>query len=300
MVCISESVLRKILSNTNFKHLVIHRLCTIGTIFIETHNIAVRLPHGVEVVVGVSFVGSDLGDIGKTGGFHTIILSAIPRQEVGRTFRNGLGLGTDSAIVSGFEPTLESVALTGGQFARGKAVNVHSLIDVKGLVRGIAPNCVSSTRCRTRNDIKTVLTVSIFAAVIHIPYYKCRRLRFFQFIMGFELDGIDVFTGIAASFCSGIIKIHDKLSARIHIGSCRDKCAAVPTLQFPIGELVASGGRRGSLSHHTGGVQVLSGVCRCSRTAIGIIYNINAIGAINNLTPTGIKVQLAGNPETVS
>ena len=141
--------------------------------------------------------------------------------------------------------------------------------------------------------------------IIQIPFDKGERLGLLGLVVGKQFNLIFTLQVwcCARTSCLGILHQHCKFAARIDLLVCLDITIIVSVILHhgPVGELCSfSIDRGGCIScNGVGIVQIKSSIGRCTSAFTGIIFNFNAICALNDRTPFTIQIQFSGNIRTI-
>ena len=268
-----------------------HCASGIRGVLVELHVVGVYFPHGVHAVVRGVLVGEHAGcGLGRT---------ACGRIRV--TFRFTV---------------VREVQIVGGQVVR---VVCLSLIGIR--LRHLAPTeeLIACTRRRSQNinrlvDSERLVFVddaSFAIGVVVVPVDVRRGGILGGAVLGAQLDG--VFLGVRVIFSGGVFRLRvlvvdPEAVAREHVLVGVDVLRAVPLLDDPVleGKLGLALACRGRLGGRAGDglslVGVLVGIVRLigayHRVAVAVLTNrgvhhVDAVGAVEDPSPTGIEVDLA-------
>ena len=201
MVGVGEGVGGESLIINKIKVLVIHRLITIGTVFVEVHGIAGSLPYSVKIVVRIDLVGSYRVSLVRIGFVSCIIISIelsitfLVIQEVGSIIRNSVG-GLNIILIFDvcFVPALEGVTST---FSRGR--NGDSVVNQQLLV---SITRLSSITILTQDRINTV------SRVVVVPYNEGRLRLLYIHILSTKMDDIFSIIDLGISSCLTCFRIY--------------------------------------------------------------------------------------------
>ena len=288
-----KSIGRQRLFHVIREALIRHRAGSIRGVLIELHGIVDRLPHSEEIIIRLIFVGRNLR-CSVTGSIR--VARAGPNEEV--SGRTALGLG----------PALEGIAFTG---LRTKDIN--SLVDLEVLV-GTIPRALAI----------------VLAAVVAVPIDMGRSVLLDLDVLRTQLDRIGRLTdlGMGRVLCrtgvSGVVRVdplgNNDLGVILqHVESCAGihmnvsvlifaRCF-VPLLDDPVIKTIlcavfslGCGDGRGR-----GMILVLMGIRTCGAfysfplvvKAVSGINKTDTLGAFKNLTPLGVELHLADDPEAV-
>ena len=214
------------------------------------------------------------------------VLAAIPYKEV--SCRTALGLG----------PSLEDIT---GTCLRSK--DVYCFVDLEDIIALIIL-CVITIK----GSLSAILTT-----VVAVPSDMGRSLLFLIFIYSFEFycvvevictvcfDVSNSYDFIGACLDDSGICLKDRERSACRNGDCCVfVCCPVPSLEYPVIEILTSRCCRCGSCCDNGVVLIQCRVCGCVAAAISIINHADTVSSDSDSTPLGVKVKFLSDPETIS